>query len=120
MRTTPVIFSRWLTLSGYFALMAGFYAWHLVFNDTAKHMLSLVFIAQVGPLLFPLRGLLNARPYTHAWSIYLAIFYFVIGVWYSSNHDSLLFGLYIIVTSLMFFSGAVLYTRLHAQQKPLT
>lgn len=118
MQLQPLTVSRWLTLIGYFSLMVGFYAWHLVFNDTAKHMLSLVFIAQVGPLLFPLRGLLNARVYTHAWSIYLAIFYFVIGVWYSSNDHSLIFGLYVIITSLMFFSGAVAYTRLRARQKP--
>ena len=97
--------------------MAGIYAWHLLINQTAEHMLSLVLVFQLGPLLFPLRGLLHGKTYTHAWSIYLAIFYFIVGVWYAAADESLLFGLYIIATSLLFFTGTVLYTRLSARMQ---
>jgi uncharacterized membrane protein len=102
---------RWLTLSGYFGLMAGLYAWHLWLNDTADHRISVLLLLQIGPLLFALKGLLNGRIYTHAWSIYLAIAYFVMGVWYSSADSSFLFGLYMVGCSLLFLVGTAMYTR---------
>lgn len=107
--------ARLLTLTGYFGLMAGIYAWHMLINQTADHLMSIVLLFQLGPLMFPLRGLLHGKIYTHAWSIYLAIFYFILGVWYSAAHETLMFGLYLTATSLLFFSGTVLYTRLSAR-----
>ena len=102
---------RWLTLSGYFLLMAGLFVWHLVLDPAAKHLMSIIVFFQIGPLMIPLFGLLNGKLYTHAWSMYLAIFYFVIGVWYSGKPEDLLIGLYVITSSLMFFTGTLLYTR---------
>ena len=112
---SPLKFSRWLTLSGYFGLMAGIYAWHLLIDKTEAHLMSIIILTQMGPLMFPLRGLLNGRTYTHAWSMYLAIFYFIVGVWYASGENSLLYGLYVVTTSLMFFAGTVMYTRLSSR-----
>lgn len=66
--------------------------------------------------MFPLFGLLNGKLYTHAWAMYLAIFYFVIGVWYAGNSEDLMIGLYVISTSLIFFVGTVLYTRYMGRQ----
>ena len=108
--------SRWLTLSGYFGLMIGIYAWHLLINKTDDHLLSIVLIAQLGPLMFPLMGLLHGRTYTHAWSIYLAIFYFIVGIWYVGSEESRMFGLYVTATSLLFLAGTVMYTRLNAKR----
>jgi uncharacterized membrane protein len=102
---------RWLTLTGYFTLLAGLFAWHLIIEPPAKHLISIIIFFQLGPLMFPLFGLLNGKLYTHAWSMYLAIFYFVIGVWYAGNDEDLGIGLFVIFTSLMFFAGTVLYTR---------
>lgn len=111
---------RWLTLLGYFSLMFGLYAWHLILDPAAKHLMSIIIFLQLGPLMLPLFGLLNGKLYTHAWSMYLAIFYFVIGVWYAGNSDELMIGLFVIVTSLVFFTGTVLYTRyMGKQQKTL-
>jgi len=107
---SPTLY-RWLTLLGYFALMAGLYSWHLVIQKTAPELMSIIILLQLGPLLFPLRGLLNGKVYTHAWALYLAIFYFIVGVWYASADESFLFGIFVVVTSLMFFTGAMFYTR---------
>lgn len=102
---------RILTLIGYFGLLTGLFAWQIFIDPPAKHLISLILIFQLGPLMFPLFGLLEGRVYTHAWSMYLAIFYFVIGVWYSGHEAQLYIGLYVILTSVLFFSGCVLYTR---------
>lgn len=107
--------SRWLTLSGYFGLMVGIYAWHLLINKTDDHLLSIVLVTQLGPLMFPLRGLLHGNTYTHAWSIYLAIFYFIVGIWYAGAEPSRPYGLYITASSVLFFVGTVMYTRYSAK-----
>lgn len=111
MYATQIKIGRWLTLFGYFALMAGLYSWHLLINDTEKHLISIILIFQIGPLLFPLKGLLNGKQYTHAWSMYMAIYYFIVGVWYGAGENSLLFGLFVVFTSLTFFAGTAMYTR---------
>lgn len=117
MTPSPLLLSRWLTLSGYFGLMTGLFAWHLLINKTEAHLISIVILTQLGPLMFPLRGLLNGKTYTHAWSIYLAIFYFIIGIWYAGASETLMIGLYVTACSLLFFTGTVLYTRLSTRSQ---
>ena len=107
---------RVLTLLGYFSLLFGLFAWHLIFEPPARHLISVIVLLQIGPLMFPLMGLLNGKVYTHAWAMYLAIFYFVVGVWYAGSSEDLMIGLYVIFTSLMFFLGTVLYTRYKSKQ----
>ena len=65
--------------------------------------------------MFPLMGLLKGKLYTHAWSMYLAIFYFIVGIWYAGASETLMFGLYVTAFSLLFFTGTVLYTRLSSR-----
>ena len=117
MTPSPLLLSRWLTLSGYFGLMTGLFAWHLLINKTEAHLISIIILTQLGPLMFPLRGLLNGKTYTHAWSIYLAIFYFIIGIWYAGASETLMIGLYVTACSLLFFTGTVLYTRLSSRKQ---
>jgi len=107
---------RWLTLLGYFSLMFGLFAWHLLIEPPAEHLISVIIFFQLGPLILPVFGLLNGKLYTHAWSMYLAIFYFVVGVWYAGSSEDLMIGLYVIFTSLLFFLGTVLYTRFMGKQ----
>ena len=117
MPISTLLLSRWLTLSGYFGLMIGLYVWHLVINQTEAHLISIIILTQLGPLMFPLRGLLNGKTYTHAWSMYLAIFYFIVGIWYAAVDETLMFGLYVTAFSLLFFVGTVLYTRLSSRSQ---
>ncbi len=109
---SPIQISRWLTLTGYFGLMAGFYLWHLWIHPLEKYLISVILLFQIGPLMFPLFGLLKGKVYTHAWSMYIAIYYFIIGVWYVALAETFYFGLYVIFTSLLFFTGTVFYVRL--------
>lgn len=106
---------RWLTLFGYFGLMALIFSWHLFIQPLAPEFISITLVMQLGPLMFPLRGVLHGKPYTHAWASYLALFYFVIGVWYAASADNSLFGMLICLFSLNFFIGAVFYARFAAR-----
>lgn len=113
--TSALRIAHGITLLGYFGLIVGIYVWHMWINKTPDYAISIMLITQLGPLMFPLRGLLNSKAYTHAWSMYLAIFYFVIGVWYAGADAEMLFGMYIIACSLVFFTGTLLYTRYAAR-----
>ena len=67
--------------------------------------------------MFPLRGLLAGRVYTHAWAMYLAIFYFVVGVWYAGGDEDMRYGMFIIAMSMVFFMGTMLFTRYAGRQQ---
>ena len=110
-----VIAFRWLTLFGYLGLMALIFTWHLFIKPLPPQFISITLLIQLGPLMFPLRGLLHGKIYTHVWASYLALFYFVIGVWYAASHETLLFGIFICLFSLIFFIGAVFYARFAAR-----
>ena len=72
-------------------------------------------VIHIGPLLFPLRGLLAGRAYTHAWAGYLALYYFIIGVWYAGAAEDRLIGMMITISSLVFFTAAILFARLQGR-----
>lgn len=110
-----VIVFRWLTLFGYFGLMTLIFSWHLFIKPLPPEFMSITLIIQLGPLMFPLRGLLHGKTYTHVWASYLALFYFVMGVWYAANDGSMLFGIFVCLFSLDFFIGAVFYARYAAR-----
>ena len=111
MQLDSVKLSHWMALTGYFGLVIGIYVWHMWIKQTPDHAMSIMLIIQLGPLMFPLRGLLAGRIYTHAWSMYLAICYFVLGVWYAGADEDMWFGMYVIASSMLFFAGTLFFTR---------
>ena len=104
-------FSRTITLLGFFGLLIFIPLWHLVINPLPAKFISITLLFQVGPLMFALRGILHGKLYTHAWSMYLALFYFVIGIWYAGDTSTRYFGIGFSLLSVMFFIGTMLYTR---------
>lgn len=102
---------RILSLFGYLGLIILIFCWHLWINPLPPEFISITLLIQLGPLMFPLKGILNGKAYTHAWASYLALLYFVAGVWYAAAEDSRLFGILICLFSLMFFIGAIFYAR---------
>ena len=102
---------RWMTLLGYFGLIALIFIWNLWIEPRPPEQMSMTFLIQMGPLMFPLRGLLHGKVYTHAWSMYLALLYFVAGVWYGGDESTRTFGILFCCLSLIFFIGTMLYTR---------
>lgn len=110
---------RWLTLIGYFGLMTLIFCWHLWIRPLEPQFISITLLIQLGPLMFPLRGLLHGKAYTHAWAAYLALFYFIMGVWNASAETTRLFGTLISLLSIVFFTGCVFYARFSGKQSRL-
>lgn len=103
--------SRISTLIGYFGLLIFIPVWHLLVTPLAPEFMSITLLVQIGPLMFPLRGILHGKVYTHAWAMYLALFYFVIGIWYAGDESTRIFGVVFSLLSVLFFIGTMLYTR---------
>ena len=104
--------ARAAALLGYFGLFALLMAWYTIIAPPAYLPVSIVLVLLVGPLLFPLRGILHARPYTHAWASFLALFYFCAGVYNLAGGVQPRWLPWLeIGFSLLFFAGAVLFAR---------
>ena len=101
-----------IAMSGYFGLFMLMMLWTIWLAPPEKLPISLALIVAVGPLMFPLRGLLHARPYTFAWTGFLALLYLLHGTveaWSSPavRYLALLETLF----SLLLFFGAAYFAR---------
>ncbi len=113
---TRIQLTRSVTLIAYFSLLALLLAWsaYLIPTRTAS---AIVLLIMAVLLLLPLRGLLHGRPYTHAWTGFLALLYFTHGVteaYLYHTADVILdrnLGLLEIVLSLVLFTSSIFYAR---------
>ncbi|MFO1372521.1 MAG: DUF2069 domain-containing protein [Candidatus Competibacteraceae bacterium] len=111
-------FWRVIALTGYFGLFGLLLLW-LAWLEPPRHWpVALALIVLVGPLLFPLRGLLYGRPYTHAWSSFLALFYFTVGVFNAAGSMAQPWLAWLeIGFSVLLFLGAIFYVHTRAQEQ---
>ncbi len=107
-----------IALAGYFGLFGLLLLWYAWLEPPDRLPTALVLILLVGPLLTPLRGLLHGRPYTYAWTSFLALFYFTVGIFNVAGpmvHPWLAW--LEIGLSTQLFLGAVLYVRVRSQER---
>lgn len=104
---------RLLTLLGYFGLLALIINWFTWIAPPAQVPRSLVLAALAIPLLFPLRGIIHAKRYTHQWVGFLSMLYFIIGVdvWYHHAGTEKLLGMCMVICSLLLMVGSSMYAR---------
>ena len=115
MSTTRILYVlSLLAYTGLFTLLMLWYTW---LAPAASIPRSLVILFFVGPLLFPLRGLLYGRPYTYAWTSFLVLIYFIHGVIeaYASSETRMLASLEIVFSSSLYFT-TVFYARLRGRE----
>lgn len=109
---------RIAALSSYFALLIHLLLWIIWLGPSHYFPTALVLIVMVVPLLFPLRGLLHGRAYTHAWTGFLAILYFVHGVGeLVVNPPERLYAAIEVVLSLSLFFSCALYARITGKRE---
>ena len=105
---------RVLALVGHIGLMALFLAWFGFVAPPERVPRLLPFVALVGPLLIPLRGMLHGRRYTHQWVSFYVLIYFTVGVdtWANPPGAGLAWlGVATVALSLAHFAGCVMYAR---------
>jgi len=109
--------ARIATLLGFFGLFFLLVAWHAFVDPPQGFPRALLLLILAGPLLFPLRGILHGRPYTHAWTSFLALFYFALGVFEvagMSTKPALAWAL--VALSITLFAGSTSFARLRGRE----
>lgn len=107
----PIVpISRIFTLVAYFALF--FFTIYCIVSNQIYPDQPRIFliIGLLMPLVFPVRGLLRARRFTHAWTSFLSLFYLVAAtdIWVS-GHPAI-GSIYFLLTVILFIS-CILYAR---------
>lgn len=105
---------RVLTLIGYFGLLALIINWFTWIAPTVNVPRAMVLGVLAIPLLFPLRGIIHSRRYTHQWIGFLSMPYFAIGVdvwYYASTGLTATLGASMVLFSLLLLIGSTLYSR---------
>lgn len=107
-----LLLARTASLTGYFGLITLLLAWQLWLSPPALP-LGLVLLVLVGPLLLPLRGLLQGRPKSHFWASLLALLYLLHGAGeaFAIPEDRPL-AVMEIALALCLYIGALSYVRL--------
>ena len=107
---------RAVALIGYFGLFGLLLLWFAWLEPPNRSPVALALILWVGPLLFPLRGLLHGRSYTHAWTSFLALFYFALGVFHAAGPMARPWLAWLDMGfSVLLFLGTIFYVRASAR-----
>jgi uncharacterized membrane protein len=108
---------RAAALGAYFALLALLLNWFTWIAPPERTPIALALILTTVPLLFPLRGLLHGRLYTHAWTSFLALPYFILGVdAVAAGTEPAWLGWGAIGASTILFTATVGYTRCRGRE----
>lgn len=104
---------RTMVLLSYFGLLGLLSLWIIWLAPPRTLTLALVLLVVViGPLLVPIKGILQGRSRTHLWLSLLAILYFVIGIFNAAGALGQLWLAWIeIGLSVLLFSGSLGYAR---------
>ena len=85
--------AKLIALVGFFGIFLLVPVWHLWLAPPMEGM-SKAFVMAIWftPLLFPLKGLVQGKPYTYAWSNFVCMFYFLhsLTLIYASEHERVL------------------------------
>jgi uncharacterized membrane protein len=109
---------RWLALISFFGLMLTLLGWILLAPHAENFPTAAMLVLGVVPLLFPMRGILYGKPYTHAWTSFLMLFYFshAVGEVYSAETFSLYPWLALFFSTLC-FCAAIIYIKTQAKMR---
>jgi len=99
--------------SEYLSLLALLLSWFTWLAPPSNIPRVIPLVLLTAPLLFPLRGMLHGKRYTHQWVSFLSMFYFIVGVDATFNpaEGQAWLGQLTILFSLMLFIGSIFYAR---------
>lgn len=103
---------RYLALAGYLGLMGWVILWHVSLSPHPHINPFTAAVAWTLPLLFPLRGILAGKAYTHAWANFVLMLYFThaLTLLYVDQGERWLALVELVLTFIAFISN-ILYAR---------
>lgn len=115
--SSKVTMYRYLALISHVGLLLWMAIWYFWLADATGYSYSFVFILYLLPLLLPLPGIIKAKPYTHAWSCFVVLWYFMhaITVMYSEP-AFMLYAIIELCLAIAMFVGCSLFARFRGQE----
>jgi uncharacterized membrane protein len=116
MKLTTHFYKR-LALTSYFLLIVWLLIWHFVLtpDKTTSTVFTLLF--WIMPILLPLKGLVQGKPYTYAWTNFVVMYYLLHGLTavYAIEGERV-YALIEIVLCCGLFTGCSYFARLRGRE----
>lgn len=108
---------RVLTLICYFGLLAWLPIWLLFLSSENLLSTGFILLIYITPLLLPFRGIIEGKPYTHAWTNFVVMFYLMHGLTsiYAVSEEWF-YALVELVLATGLFVGCSFYARLRGRE----
>ena len=110
-------FFRRLTLTSYLLLIVWLVVWHfiLTIDKTTSTLFTLLF--WLLPILLPVKGLIEGKPYTYAWTNFIVMYYLLHGLTavYAVEGERL-YALIEIILCTLLFTGCSFYARVRGRE----
>ena len=110
-------FYRKLTLISYVLLTLWVITWHfyLTVDKATSHLFTI--LLWVIPILLPAKGLLQGKPYTHAWTNFIVMYYLLHGLTsIYAVKEEWFYALIEIILCVGLFTGCSFYARLRGRE----
>ncbi|MCW8108124.1 DUF2069 domain-containing protein [Alteromonas ponticola] len=105
-------FYRYLALISYGGLLLLVASWHFIIVEETPYSALFIFLFYILPLLLPFKGLIQGKPYTHAWANFIVMFYLLHGFTISYAEPTLrIYGIIEILLSSCMFIGCSFFAR---------
>ncbi|MFC0117022.1 DUF2069 domain-containing protein [Pseudoalteromonas xiamenensis] len=104
-------------LFGYIGLLILMPLWMFVFEPRENHSIGFIFAVYIVPLLFPMKGIIQDKPYTYAWANFIVMLYFIHGftlLWIAPEERLFVLAELVFATSM--FIGCTYYARYRGQE----
>lgn len=115
-KAITVLFQR-IALFGYFGLLILMPLWMFVFVPREGYSNGFIFFVYILPLLLPLKGIIQDKPYTYAWANFIVMLYFIHSftlLWIAQ--DELIWVLLELLFATCMFIGCTYYARHRGQE----
>jgi uncharacterized membrane protein len=108
---------RYLALIGHVGLLAWMTIWYLILSDSHEYSMTFVIVIYLLPLLLPLHGIIKAKPYTHAWSCFIVLWYLMHSATVMYVEPSYIYHAIVeMVFVIMMFVGCSMFARLRGKE----
>ena len=116
MKLTTQFYQR-LALSSYFLLLAWLLIWHFLLTPDKSTSTLFTLLFWVLPILLPMRGLLQGKPYTYAWTNFIVMYYLLHGLTavYAVEGERI-YALIEIILCCGLFTGCSYFARLRGRE----
>jgi uncharacterized membrane protein len=110
-------FFRTLTLTSYLLLIVWLVVWHFILTIDKPTSTLFTLLFWIMPILLPIKGLIEGKPYTHAWTNFIVMYYLLHGLTavYAVEGERL-YAFVEIILCCALFTGCSFYARMRGRE----